>query len=68
MAGLILAVGGGDRQVSAPMLPNLRREPAGRNRPGSAWALRPLRMKRNGGLCGRRHDRPQLMRTSLGSR
>ena len=35
---------------------------------GWSGTPRPLRTKRNEGLCGRGHDRPQLMRRSLDGR
>jgi len=47
-------------------LPNLRMQPTGRSAPSSARALIADGDQWNVGLCGRGHDRPQLMRKSLG--
>ena len=41
-------------------------QPMGRRCPRSARAQRPVGTRRNVGLCGRDHDRPQLMRKPLG--
>jgi len=48
------------------MRPNPRTQPTGRGGPELRSAHRHLRTMRNAGLCGRGHDRPQLMRISLG--
>jgi hypothetical protein len=46
--------------------PNPRMQPTGRSVPSSVRALIALGDQWNKGLCGRRLDRPQLMRKSLG--